>query len=434
MNDRYEAPPRWHFPPFLLLLAAFAAGVFLDRAGWIPGRSDRQPAHLGKTFAPFWEAWRKVQDHYVDRTRVDDGRLTQGAIRGMLHELGDPGHTTYLTPQDRARLKRELAGQMYGIGASIGLDKGQPTIVTTVPGSPAQAAGIRPGDVVLAVNGKGVDGLRPQEVVSKMSGPTGGTLQLRVRRAGKDRDVALKRGTFEVPMVSWRLLPGSAVAHVALRRFGTKADVQLRQALTQARSEGARALILDLRGNPGGLKEQAIAVASEFLQKGQVVFLQEDARGEQEAIRARAGGRAVDLPLCVLIDRSTASSAEILAGALQDHRRGKLVGLPTYGTGTVVREYPLSDGSAVRLAIYQWLTPGGRRIWRRGVAPDKGLEVALLRGDRILFPEAAGKLTPADLTRIRDRQLLKALEVLNKDIGAGAATRTARAARAGNGT
>jgi len=164
-----------------------------------------------------------------------------------------------------------------------------------------------------------------------------------------------------------------------------------------------------VRGNPGGLREQAVAVTAEFLDKGQVIFIQQDAQRREE-VHAKNGGLDPTIPLCVLIDEGTASSAEIFAGALQDHGRGKLVGTRTFGTGTVLRPFELSDGSAVLLAVAEWLTPKGRKIWHQGIAPD--VEVALPRGATILMPESGEPLTAEMLARTEDKQLLKAVEVL----------------------
>jgi carboxyl-terminal processing protease len=168
-------------------------------------------------------------------------------------------------------------------------------------------------------------------------------------------------------------------------------------------------LLIDQRGNPGGLREQAIAVTSEFLKEGNV-FLEQDLHGVQTPVPVKAGGIVTDLPVCVLIDEGTASSAEIFAGAIQDQHRGKLVGTRTFGTGTVLQPFELEDGSAVLLAVSQWLTPSGRKIWHQGITPD--IEVTLPDGVGALLPEAAGNLDAATLARSEDRQLLRAIEVL----------------------
>src|SRR5262245_19742535 len=315
------------FPPLLILLLAFASGVYLDRRGWIPGRADRQPPGLRKTFAPFWEAWDKVQDHYVDRSKVDPQRLTEGAIAGMIAALGDVSHSAYLSKQAREGLEERLAQQVEGIGAWLTVTNRRPAVVQTMPKSPARAAGLLPGDVLMAVDGKDVANLPLGQVVSRVRGKAGTKVKLRLQRPGRAEPLTIEvvRAKVEVPEVSWRLLPGGRVAHLAFRRFAKKSSAELHSALEQARKQGVRGLILDLRGNLGGLKEQAVQVASEFLPEGKVVFIQQDARGRQEEVKAKKDGAWLDRPLVVLIDGGSASSSEIVAGALQDHKRAALV-------------------------------------------------------------------------------------------------------------
>src|SRR5262249_30949751 len=220
MND-YDAMPRRPFPPLLLLVLAFVAGVYLDRQGWIPGRADRQPAGLRKTFAPFWEAWDKVQEHYVDRDKVDPKRMTEGAIAGMINSLGDNGHTTYLTKQARERLKEGLAGQLEGIGARITIRNRRPAIVQTMPKSPARAAGLLPEDVLVAVDGQDVTLWSLTQVVARVRGKAGTKVKLRILRAGRPEpfEVEVTRAKVDIPEVSWRLLPDKRMAHLAFQRF-----------------------------------------------------------------------------------------------------------------------------------------------------------------------------------------------------------------------
>jgi carboxyl-terminal processing protease len=407
-------PPRRRFP--LLLLAAFAAGILVDRVTLYltPGQ---QPPGLARTFAPFWEAWRLVHEYYVDQAGIDDTRLAQGAITGMLDSLGDVGHTTYMPREEWQHMKDTLEGHFYGIGATIGVRNRRPTILQTMPDSPARAAGLRAGDVVLSVDGKSVEGLSLDQIVQRVRGPAGTEVRLTILREGepRPRELAIKRARVKVAEVSWHMLPGAPIAHVALREFGTNADPQLKEALAAARARGARGLILDVRGNPGGLKDQAVKVTGEFLPEGAVVFIEQDALGRQTKVPAPPGGGAAgDLPVVVLIDEGTASSAEIFAGALQDHHRAKLVGTRTFGTGTVLEPFPLSDGSAVLLAVDQWLTPDGRQIWHHGIRPD--VEVALPPDANIVLPDGEDNLDATAFAKTQDKQLRKAFEVLRKEL------------------
>lgn len=401
----------------LMLLGGFGLGVLADRAGMLPVSAGMPPPSARRTFEPFWEAWRLVELHYVDREAIQPTRMTRGAIAGMLNSLGDIGHTTYLTPEEVDRLAEGLKGEFEGIGARLTVRKKQPTVVEVFPDSPARAGGLKPGDVLLEVDGRPVTGLPLEQVVKQVRGPAGKVVRLRVARGstGTILDLQVTRGKVEVPIVAWAMLPGTRVAHVALREFGVNADVQLRAAIKAARQHGARGLILDVRGNPGGLKEQAVAVSSEFLQDGDV-FIEQDAQGERTAVPVEPGGRVTDLPIVVLIDEGSASSAEIFAGALQDHARGKLVGSRTFGTGTVLQPFALSDGSAVLLAVREWLTPKGRQIWHKGIEPD--VAVALPDPADMLLPPEEINLTPAALAQSRDVQLRRALQVLRSEMPA----------------
>ncbi|HYT90218.1 MAG TPA: S41 family peptidase [Gemmataceae bacterium] len=399
---------------YILAFAAFGTGVLAERSGWLPG-SRPTPAELGQTFRPFWEAWNLASDRYVDRSAIDPQRMTRGAIRGMLAALGDFGHTTYLTPEELRKLEEGLKGELEGIGATLTIRKRRPTVMQVLPNSPARAAGLRPGDVFLEVNAKPVSDLSLDRIVTMVRGPAGTTVSIRLHREGEANpiDLQITRARVDVAEVTWQRLEGEPIAHVAVRGFGRHTDTQLKSALRELRRLGVKGLLLDFRGNPGGLKEQAIAVSSEFLKSGDV-FLEEDARGQRKAIPVRPGGEATEVPLVVLIDEGTASSAEIFAGAIQDHGRGKLVGTRTFGTGTVLQPFGLSDGSAVLLATAQWLTPTGLKIWHQGISPD--IEVALPESATVLLPNGEPELSTAALARTDDAQFLKGLAILRKQL------------------
>lgn len=397
----------------LLIVTAFALGVQVERRGWIS--PWHEPTEVRDTFRPFWETWYLVHEKYVDQNSVNNERMTQMAILGMLASLGDIGHTTYLTKEEVKRLQEDLKGELYGIGASVSMRKKRPTIIYTLPKSPARAAGLKPGDVIEQVDGKDVKNLSLQQLVQRIRGPVGTEVHLKVQRGESTQtvDLDIKRARVDVPDVAWKMLPGTAIAHVAVRTFGERTDAQLRETLEAVKKKGAKGVVLDVRGNAGGLKEQAVKVTSEFLKPDEVVFLQRDAKGQTQSLLAGKDGAAPDIPLCVLIDEGTASSAEILAGAIQDHERGKLIGTRSFGTGTVLGEYRLSDGSAVLLAISEWLTPKGRQIWHKGITPD--IEVSLPQDASIVRPESETNMTADELAHSSDTQLLKAIEVMRNE-------------------
>jgi carboxyl-terminal processing protease len=391
------------------------SGVLLDRSGWLPDAGRRPPPQLGKTFDPFWEAWHLVDRFYVDHEAVQPEHMTQGAIAGMVASLGDTGHSTYLTADELRQLQSGLNGELEGIGARLTIRQGRPTVVQTIPGSPARAAGLQPGDVLLEVDHQVVSILPLARVVDKVRGAAGTPVHLRVLRAkhAQALDFTIVRAKVEFAEVAWQLLPGPPIAHVVIQEFGSNTDAQLKDVLAAARRRGVQGLIIDVRGNPGGLKDQAVAVTSEFLKDGNVL-IEQDAQGHRREVPVRPGGEATALPLFVLIDEGTASSAEIFAGALQDYGRAKLVGTQTFGTGTVLQPFSLSDGSAVLLAVTQWFTPKGRKIWHTGIAPD--IEVTLPERATSVIPEGDTPINAAALARTEDQQFLKAWELLKQQL------------------
>lgn len=391
------------------LLVGFVGGVSAERLSLMPGHT-RRPSQ--QTLGPFYEAWGLVEENFVDRQALRPREMTAGAIQGMLDSLGDVGHTSYLSVEEVKELESSLEGHFSGIGARMTVRKGEPTIVQVMPTSPAEKSGLRPGDVLLDVNGKDVHSLPLSRIVDMVRGPEGTGVDLHVLRPGAAQplDFRIIRAKVAIEDVAWRMLPGTSIGHLALQEFGADADAHLRKGLEALRRQGMKGLIVDLRGNPGGLKDQAVAVTSEFLRDG-IVFWEQDAQGKRTAVPVESGGAAVDVPLCVLIDEGTASSAEIFAGAIQDHGRGTLVGMRTFGTGTVLRPFALSDGSAILLAVDLWLTPKERVIWHRGIQPDR--EVSLPATAALLLPYEQTGLTAADLQKTQDLQLREALKVLS---------------------
>jgi carboxyl-terminal processing protease len=400
---------------WVVIASAFALGILVERYSGLLIPSGHAPPGVEQTFRPFWEAWNLVDKFYVDRKAVQPERMTRGAIDGMLASLGDIGHTSYLTKDEYEKEAGYLAGNYRGIGARVSMRDRRPTIMSTMAGSPARAAGLKSGDVLLEVNGKSTMGLGLERVVGMVLGEPGTTVDVRVSRPGQAQplDLTITRAEIDIPHVTWRMLPGLPIAHIAIERFGKQTDAQLKEALSAARQDHARALILDVRGDTGGLKDQAVAVASEFLKDGNIL-IERDADDNLKPVPVLPGGAAVDLPLCLLIDGGSASSAEIFAGAMQDHARGKLVGVRTFGAGTVLSAFDLSNGGKLLLAVYEWLTPNGRSIWRQGISPD--IPVAMPEGAAALLPENEADLTAAALAKTEDKQLLKAIEVLKEQL------------------
>lgn len=391
--------------------AAFTAGFVVGHTNSTPTAVATNPASAPSDFSVFWQAWGLVQKNYVDQQAVNPTKMTYGAIQGMLDSLGDVGHSRFLTPQQLADEQQSLSGKLEGIGAEITTRDGQPTIVAPIPDSPAQKAGIRPGDVIMKVDGKDVTTLTLDEIVKLVRGPAGTKVTLTVIHAGDtvQTNITIERAKITVPSVTWSMLPGTTYAHILISQFASNATAELVSAIDNAQQAGATAIVLDLRNDPGGLLDEAVGVTSQFVKEGNVLLVQ-DAKGTKTPITVRGGGKATSIPMITLINAGTASSAEIVAGALQDHGRSKMVGDTTFGTGTVLSTYHLSDGSAILLGTEEWLTPNGRQIWHNGIKPD--IQVSLPNGVSPLTPEQESGMTAAQLQKSQDTQLLRAIQEL----------------------
>ena len=271
---------------------------------------------------------------------------------------------------------------------------------------------MRSGEIILKVDGTSISGLPLDQVVKLVLGPAGTKVSLTIQdpTSGQIRDISIERARINIHNVSWQILPGSSIAYIRLAGFSQGVSQDLEKALKQIRSEGGTKIILDLRNNPGGLLSEAVGVASQFLSKGNVL-LEKNAQGDESPVQVKEGGLATDMPLIVLVNGNTASAAEIVSGALQDAKRALLVGERTFGTGTVLNQFSLSDGSALMLATQEWLTPNGRTIWHQGISPDVG--ISLPPNSNPYNPAAEKGLTEAQLTASGDAQLLKALDLLS---------------------
>jgi len=313
------------------------------------------------------EVWRLLDREYYDQAALADSRrLVYGAIRGMLETLGD-SHTIFEDPQQSAHTDEVLRNATEGIGVQLSSRNGRVIITAAMPGSPAEQAGLRLGDEVVAVDGEPVAGQDAGAVAERIRGPSGTTVALLLRRDGVELQASVTRAPIRVHTVQASLLEGG-VLYLKVSLLSDQTGAELERALRQHGGE-ARAYLLDLRGNPGGFVTSAVDVASQFLGAG-VVFQQERAGGKRETYEAKGGGLALDLPLAVLIDRGTASAAEIVAAALHDHRRAVLVGERSFGKGTVQTIHRLSDSSSVRITSARWLGPRGNPLPDDGVAPD----------------------------------------------------------------
>jgi len=349
----------------------------------------------------------------VDRAALQPRQLTYGAINGMVEALGDTGHSSFLTPEMVDLMRSMTEGQFEGIGAEIQMKDKRVVIVAPLDNSPAQRAGLRPGYIILQVNQEAVSRFPLEQVVQRIRGSKGTTVTLTLLDPNTEqtRDVTVTRARVAVHNVTWQQVPGTMVVHVRIAGFSQGVTRDLQQALTALEQQGLTHVVLDLRNNPGGLLNEAVTTASQFLSSGTVLLVR-DAHGTTTPVPVQKQGVAPGLPLVVLINQGTASAAEIVAGALQDAHRAVLVGETTFGTGTVLKPFPLSDGSALMLAIEEWLTPNGRVIWHQGIAPD--VVVSLTPPATPLLPDAERTITPAQLQASDDTQLLRAVHLVTQ--------------------
>jgi carboxyl-terminal processing protease len=346
-------------------------------------------------FKPFWQAWQIVHDEYLVQP-LDDEKLMQGAIRGMMDSLGDP-HSGYMDPVEYGDATAPLEGYS-GIGAWVNTEGEYLTITEPMKGSPAEAAGIKAGDQILAIDGVDMKGTLAEVARQKVLGPVGSNVVLTIKREGVEQlfDVTITRAQITIPSTEYRMLDNN-IAYVRLNAFSSTTGDELHAAIQELLGQNPKGLILDLRYNSGGYLDAAIQVGSEFLPDG-VVAYEEYGNSNRDTFNVTGDGIATQIPMVVLVNEWSASASELVAGALQDRGRAQLVGVTTYGKGTVQNWIALSDNEgAIRVTIARWLTPNGRNVTGTG-----------------LTPEVEVKISDADAQAGIDTQLNRAVEILSQ--------------------
>ncbi|MCY4061822.1 MAG: S41 family peptidase [Chloroflexi bacterium] len=352
----------------LVMLAVFVIGFALGSVSQSDTEAQERAAlsDAERAFEPFWDAFSIIETRYVDPVAVDT--LVDGAIRGMVDALGD-SHSGYIRPEFCPR-SRDFSGKFSGIGVTIKTDEatGRIEVVTVIPNTPAEKVGVLPGDIFHEVDGQRVSGFSQAELSALVPGPPGTTVSIVFQRREEFIKYEIVRDSFEMPNVSYETV-GEGFAYIAMLDFHDLSRSQLDEALDAIDVHNTGGLIFDIRNNPGGTLASAIEIGSAFIQDG--ILLRQVSRDQSEEV-TRASGDYIDInvPIVVLVDETSASAAEVIAGAMQDHGVATIIGETTFGKGTVQNLPDLSNGGCLRITVQHWLTPKGHWIHQQGVTPD----------------------------------------------------------------
>ena len=368
--------------------------------GWKVGQTQiPPPKNNNADFKLFWDTENLLKRDYLDKSALDQNKLYYGAISGMVSAVGDP-YTFFLPPEAQKSSKEELNGSFEGVGIQLGFNPDKRlAVIAPLEGTPAKAAGVKPLDMIIKIDGKDTTGLSLPEAVKLIRGTKGTKVMLEILREGEEetRTFTMVRDTIVVKSVELeykKTKSGKNVAWIKLSRFSERTRSEWQEAVKDIISKTPNGVILDVRNNPGGYLDGAVFVTSEFLEGGDVV-LQEDGQGKKQAFKVNREGNLLTIPLIVLINKGSASASEIVAGALQDRERAKLVGEQSFGKGTIQEAEELEKGAGIHITVARWLTPNGKWVNEtKGLKPDVIIEM------------------PKDAKDNQDPQLDKALELL----------------------
>jgi carboxyl-terminal processing protease len=349
----------------LVLIVGFLAGVYTDQAfpDYLPYLGHRSVSNVDLT--ELQQAIRLVQADYVDGS-VNTTKMSHGTVQGLINGLGDP-FSAYFDPDAYKKLKQSYQGRYSGIGIYLTFTTSYPVVTGTVPGSPAAKAGLQPGDQIVKVGDKDTKGITPDQATALIQGPDGTKVTLEILRGSTTFSVTLTRAEIHVPTVRSAVI-ANHILYVRIYQFGSNTSTEFASALTNG-LPGAVGIVLDLRGDPGGFISAADDVVSQFVSSGETFELR-DRSGKVERHEVGSKHQAPTLPLAVLVDANSASASEIVAGSLQVHGRAKLVGVKTFGKGSVQRDFELTDGADIHLTVQRWYLPNGQTIDKKGLQPD----------------------------------------------------------------
>ncbi|MDP2820588.1 MAG: S41 family peptidase [bacterium] len=379
----------------ILLFTAFSAGKYIGKTEPICGVLNlEQGKPEGVDFSLFWDVWRILQEKYVDKSKLTAEKMVVGAISGMVESLEDP-YTSFFTEQESKEILEDLSGKFEGVGMEVGIKDETIVVVAPIGGTPAQKAGILAGDKILAIDEKTTRGMALDKAVKLIRGTKGTTVKLIILRENweESKEIKIIRDLIEIP--SYKLEFKEDIAYLRLYQFFSKTSTDFTNAVNEIVSKNPKGIILDLRDNPGGYLEVARDIASWFIEKNEVVVIEDFGNGEQKIHKANGRSFLKNFPMVVIVNKGSASASEILAGALRDDRGIKLIGEKTFGKGSVQELQGLLGGSSVKITIAKWLTPKGNLIDGVGLEPD--VEV---------------KFTEEEMEQKKDPQLEKAMEII----------------------
>ena len=386
------------FGTYLIVLAVGAALALsvqytVDRAWLGNWGTVSKSQSLPPEFDRLGEAWSLLEREHIDRQELDPKTVSDGAIRGMLRALDDP-YASFLDAQQFDIESQEIRGFFEGIGAQVGIREDRLTIIAPLPDTPAEQSGIRPGDIILEIDGQSADGISLLEAVSKIRGQRGTSVELLVLHLNQTEAtlIAITRGVIPLETVRFVMRP-DGIGHLRISSFSDTTNQQVEAAIQEFRAASGTGLIVDLRNNPGGLLKAVVDVTSQFLEDGLVTY-ELDAQGSRREWKVSPDGKGKDIPMVVLINEFSASASEVFSGAIIDHNRAPVIGVTSFGKGSVNTMRGLSDGSGIFFTIARWYTPNGNLIEGEGITPTLAVSI----------PEDASS----------DVQLERAIEILQQ--------------------
>jgi len=358
------------------------------------------PPDKNLDFGLFWQVWDTLEAEYFDKTKLNSAAMVYGAIKGMVDAVGDP-YTSFLPPEENKIIEEDLSGNFEGVGIQIGFRGTQLAVIAPLPGTPAEKAGIKAGDYIIGIIDKEKDidrstaGISLPEAVQAIRGQKGTKVTLILLRNGSDEPIEAEvvREAIDVPSVVVTYEKEGKIAHLKLLKFAGETREEWNKAVSEIMGKSSvKGIVLDLRNNPGGFLDTAVDIANEFVETGKIIVIEENAQGQKNEFTAVRFGKLEKTPLVVLVNKGSASASEILAGAIKDNQRGKIVGEATFGKGTIQEPKQLTASTGLHITVARWLTPSGFWVNEKGLEPDVKIE------DNADTPE--------------DEQLLKAIELL----------------------